>query len=590
MAIAKIIKYEGDNSTFIWKHPTVDFNSMMQLIVGDSQEAVFVMNGMIMDVFGPGKYNILDSRSLPILGKYADDMAYRNESVSANVYFINRDVPTVLEWAVSPDDGTPLKIGASGSLDYVVKDPRKFLEKLTGTSSGVSPDASVLSRLSDPSGLKKSLQDLLLPLVNEQLGARFVSIIKEDGINAAEICQFTDQLATPMREKINESFGEYGLSVSDLSIKDVIVPEEYRDLQKDMGPKQPGKKKKWPVIFLLTLAAVLGFMCVTVFMPKMKYHKAASLYKKKDYQAAYELYTELGDYKDSVELSKNVLYDEAAYLYGNRDYQGAYELYTELGDYKDSVELSKNVLYDRAVALYNEGDLESAQKIFDELNDFKEALSYALRIRLGSLGEATKDCSVGDRIKFGKYEQDNVIYNGKEDVEWKILAKNGNKILVISEYALDCQMFNSSLNDVTWESCSVRRWLNDTFYNAAFSEDEKQLISAVNVPADRNPDYVVDPGNATKDKVFLLSVREANRYFGTAEERQCKATTYTSGFDINENDSGYCWWWLRSPGHSASYTASIRIDGTVCSTGNYVINSGIAIRPALWIDLSLFNQ
>ena len=58
MAIADIIKYEGDNSTFIWKHPNEDFNSLTQLIVHDSQEAVFMLNGEVLDVFGAGRYTL----------------------------------------------------------------------------------------------------------------------------------------------------------------------------------------------------------------------------------------------------------------------------------------------------------------------------------------------------------------------------------------------------------------------------------------------------------------------------------------------------------------------------------------------------
>ena len=123
MAIAKIIQYEGDNSTFIWKHPTVDFNNMTQLIVRESQEAVFMMNGVILDTFTAGKYN-LDTESLPILGKFVDKLVYGDDSFSAEVYFINQTVQMGLKWGTSPkirfiepNTGIPFEVGMSGHLD-----------------------------------------------------------------------------------------------------------------------------------------------------------------------------------------------------------------------------------------------------------------------------------------------------------------------------------------------------------------------------------------------------------------------------------------------------------------------------------------
>ena len=67
--IADVIKYEGDNTTFIWKHPCEDFNSLTQLIVHESQEAIFMMNGQALDLFGPGRYT-LETQNIPLISKY----------------------------------------------------------------------------------------------------------------------------------------------------------------------------------------------------------------------------------------------------------------------------------------------------------------------------------------------------------------------------------------------------------------------------------------------------------------------------------------------------------------------------------------
>ncbi|MBR0420786.1 MAG: SPFH domain-containing protein [Erysipelotrichaceae bacterium] len=231
MAIAKIIKYEGDNSTFIWKHPTVDFNNMTQLIVYESQEAVFMMNGMIMDTFGPGKYN-LDTESLPILGKLVDTLVYGDSSFTADVYFINQTVQMALKWGTSPkvrfiepNTGIPLEIGASGNLNLRVKDSKKLLIKLVGTTAGIAWDKDVPS-------FTKSLQDSFRPLINTIFKANFAPIVKENNINIIEIDQHVETLAKPMHERINTGFEEYGLSVVDFYITDIVLPEEDRNFKR----------------------------------------------------------------------------------------------------------------------------------------------------------------------------------------------------------------------------------------------------------------------------------------------------------------------------------------------------------------------
>lgn len=109
----------------------------------------------------------------------------------------------------------------------------------------------------------------------------------------------------------------------------------------------------------------------------------------------------------------------------------------------------------------------------------------------------------GDIVTFGKYEQDNNGSNGKEDIEWIILARDGNKLLLISRMALDQKPYNEKKADVTWETCSLRNWLNASFYESAFDEEDKGYIVSTNVTADKNPKYNTPSGNDTKDNVFL---------------------------------------------------------------------------------------
>ena len=206
--------------------------------------------------------------------------------------------------------------------------------------------------------------------------------------------------------------------------------------------------------------------------------------------------------------------------------------------------------------------------------------------------------SVGDTFIFGSYEQDNNTSNGKEEVEWLVLAKENGRILVISKYALDCRPYNTEHAHVTWETCSLRKWLNGTFLNTAFSESERILIPSVVVNADKNPDYSTSSGNNTNDQVFLLSVTEASKYFSSDTVRQCQGTNYCYAQGAYKGSNGNCWWWLRSPGQSSYSAANVSYVGAIKSSGqydrqfgsSYTVSSSVkgsdgAVRPALWIDL-----
>ena len=198
---------------------------------------------------------------------------------------------------------------------------------------------------------------------------------------------------------------------------------------------------------------------------------------------------------------------------------------------------------------------------------------------------------IGDTVLFGAYEQDNNFSNGKEAIEWKVLAKEGNKALVISNYALDAQPYNTQYTDITWETCSLRKWLNGTFISNAFSSYEQNMIQTTTVTAEKNPEYSTPPGNNTKDKVFLLNIPEANRYFSSDEARICEATEYAKAQGVyaspnySVDGKATCWWWLRSPGSSSDSAANVRANGSVHDHGYAVNYDELGVRPALWINL-----
>lgn len=195
---------------------------------------------------------------------------------------------------------------------------------------------------------------------------------------------------------------------------------------------------------------------------------------------------------------------------------------------------------------------------------------------------------VGDTYTFGTYEQDNNFSNGKEAIEWIVLAKDGNELLLISDKALDCQPYNKSWGDVTWETCSLRKWLNQDFLDVAFSESEKDKISTVAVPATNNQKYHTNAGNSTRDKVFILNIDEAKKYFETDESRRCAPTDYAvaqgasmDNFYTTYGQEATTCWLLRSPGESQEKATSVTFAGSIAFSGN---SGDDGVRPAIWIS------
>lgn len=177
-------------------------------------------------------------------------------------------------------------------------------------------------------------------------------------------------------------------------------------------------------------------------------------------------------------------------------------------------------------------------------------------------------------IKFGRYPQ--ASKNENALIEWLVLKNDGSKALLISKYALDCQQYHTSRIFGTWKTCTLRKWLNGTFISNAFSHEEQAMIlSTTTESAD------------TKDRVFLLSRHEAWEYFGSDSTRQCQGTAYCYAQGAYKTGNGNCKWWLRSPVYSG-WTAYV-YDGSLRDyNGEYsccVDSDGIAVRPALWINL-----
>lgn len=402
---------------------------------------------------------------------------------------------------------------------------------------------------------------------------------KEDIYSRAEKCMHKGTIESYNTAiQLYESVPNFRSSAAQISecrrkIEDLEAKEAARQVAVEKAKK---KAKKVAIIAAPIVCACIAFVIVltTVIIPKQKCNKALDMIESGDYESAYALLDEIGK-NDMIAANK---YDRAIDLIDSGDYESAYALLEEIGD-NETIVSNK---YDRAVKCIESGEYQAAYILLDGL-EYKDSAEKLQSIKPLLLAKANP----GDTVFFGAYEQDNNTSNGKEDVAWLVLAKENNKIFVISEKGLDCQPYNiEQYANVTWETCTLRKWLNTDFINSAFSSDEKTKIPTVTVSADKKHGHSANPGNATQDQVFLLSITEANKYFNSTGARQCEPTDYAVANGAWESDSGnFCWWWLRSPGDVPGSAARVSGGGIVSSAGYDVNYNNGAVRPAMWISL-----
>ena len=210
-------------------------------------------------------------------------------------------------------------------------------------------------------------------------------------------------------------------------------------------------------------------------------------------------------------------------------------------------------------------------------------------------GGISKTVQVGQTIEFGSYWQDDDRPDKKTPIKWIVLAKNDGKILAISDKGLECKPFNTECQDVTWETCTLREWLNHDFWQDAFNVDEQSKINTTQISADANPYCNTTPGNITNDKVFLLSIQELNRYLKNGDlNRKCNPTIHAkqhgctlSGENFSKNGNACCYWWLRTIGKWQFTATIVNPDYSVYYMGDPVQNKGNCVRPAVWIELDV---
>lgn len=374
-------------------------------------------------------------------------------------------------------------------------------------------------------------------------------------------------------------------SIQEVENKTEDTPSESEKAEISEKPEEkPHKGNKKIVIFPAIVAVILVFVVTfnLYILPESNYRKAVAALDAGNFEEAYSLFNNYPGYKDGATRLIEAKICEAYEYVKAEKYGEASAVIKELGEsekiteaiYNKGIESAESKEYDAAFFMFNlTRGYKSSDKLIDRICD--EDPSIAL-----------KTSNVGDVITFGNYEQDNDTSNGKEEIEWIVLAKENKRILIISKYALDCQQYNTNDTIVTWKTCTLRKWCNEDFYNAAFNENEQNRIQTTRVTADANPKYDTNAGSDTNDKVFLLSINEVNDYYTTDESMICKPTEYAKANGAYVNDSaGGCWWWLRSPGYRSDYAARVYSGGAVDRSGINVTYSHGCVRPALWVEI-----
>lgn len=397
--------------------------------------------------------------------------------------------------------------------------------------------------------------------------------VRENAYNdAVKAMQEAGRSSYKWREAI-QKLGREGLNgyrdVEELRKQAEQRYEECRNAEEKERKAKERRKKTLTIaaVVLVVIACAIAWCIPNVIIPNNKYQQAVALREEGQYDDAIAAFAELRNYSDAAQQLSETKYQQANNLNAAARYDEAYAIYVTLTGYKD------------------------VDKLLAEDDNMIAAAAAAAR---------DAKFAVGNYVSFGTYPQTKAG-NDATPIEWLVLARDGNKALLISRYGLDAQPYNTDYTSVTWETCTLRKWLNGTFYNKAFSSAEQAVILTTTVDNSKSQCYSgwnTSGGNNTQDKVFLLSYAEANKYFGVTygnssnTKSRVAPTAYAIAQGAGENssyktadgiDAG--WWWLRSPGIFQYNAAFVFPFGSLGSSD--VDNDSGSVRPALWVNIEM---
>ncbi len=384
------------------------------------------------------------------------------------------------------------------------------------------------------------------------------------------------------------------------------------NLKKDMAKRK--KKKTIRNIVLAIVVIVVAVLAVSAVSTqnsadKVEYEKALQYLidaedpsllgasKDKDrnkiYNKAYSILNNQGRtdevFKSKLKRAMNLADDErydAAFDYINKNVLNQDEtIYTQAMTeaIDEAYAYIDGKILERANAKLEAKDYYGALNLYRYLDVTDEAIAASVK---KCQTEPFKTSKTGDVIKFGTYEINCKTGDFDEDIEWIVLAKEGNKYLLVTKDVLDASAFNSAYVNVTWADSSIRAWLNGDFINKAFNAGELSSLNTTKVETD---------GKTTDDKVFLLSKAEVEKYL-TADTKVALNTTYADTIkgvfeyvvekEVNGKEVEISYsaaWWLRDTVNDTALT--VDKDGKVGEYGHFVTKDNVGVRPAIWVTI-----
>jgi hypothetical protein len=210
------VKYEGDNTTFIWKSPVEDFNTGTQLIVHESQEAIFFMNGQALDLFGAGRHT-LETQNIPLVRGFLNKPMNDQTPFHCEVYYINKTEQLSIKWGtdsqvqyMEPTYKFPMKIGASGEMSLRVEDSRKLLVKVVGTENSLNQ-----------AGLVQMFRVFLMARVKPYLA----QTMQNSQFGIFEVDSHMGELSEVLHKQLMPDFSDYGISLERFFVTTIVKPE-----------------------------------------------------------------------------------------------------------------------------------------------------------------------------------------------------------------------------------------------------------------------------------------------------------------------------------------------------------------------------
>lgn len=366
-------------------------------------------------------------------------------------------------------------------------------------------------------------------------------------LEKAEICRKDSIYENAEKKQRNDYFNEAMKLYESISgWKDADV-QAAACKKKIAQQKEMWKKKIKIIVPILAAVVIIIVLFVKLALPKIEYNSALN---------------------------------KAMGLIDSGDYDAGYAILEELGE-NETIQSNK---YDRAMEALNDGNSGMAYDLLKDLS-YKDSSDKTSEILAQHPNYKFRDAAENSTISFGQYEQDNNLDNGKESIRWIVVKKEEDKILLMSEKALDCKPYNDTYSsNIVWENCTLRIWLNSTFINTAFSSEEQIFILQTEIPKSGK-------SNSTNDKIFIFDSSEADRYGNL----YCRPTEYAAYNGVWHGSGEFCEYFLRGTHDHKDQLNGYKyvscpavvdrgaIEGSnefLCVTADYV-----GVRPSMWISL-----